>query len=125
MSVIPTRTRSIRTQATRNVSTRKLDQKGEGLIGGLINLFFGAIISIVALRFIFRLLGANADNSIVSWIYNASQPLVSPFFGIFNHDINVLTGRFEMETLLALIVYGVIASILASVFGGYRRTRTI
>jgi hypothetical protein len=121
------RSPSIRTQSTRKASTKKLDldQHGSGLIGGLISLFFGVIISIVALRFIFRLLGANADNSIVSWIYNASQPLVSPFFGIFGHDVNLLTGRFELDTLIALIVYGIIASVLSNAFGGYRRTHTV
>lgn len=92
-------------------------QRGYGLIGGIVSLFFSIILGIVALRFLFRLLGANPANGIVSWIYDASQPLVSPFFGIFNRDINVLTGRFELETLLALVVYGIIASIVTGLFG--------
>ena len=93
------------------------NQRGYGLIGAIVNLFFSVVISIVALRFIFRLLGANATNGIVAWIYNASAPLVAPFFGIFNHDINVLTSRFELESLAALIVYGIIAGIVTSFFG--------
>ena len=87
---------------------------------------FSIIISIVALRFVFRLLGANGDNGIVSWIYAASHPLVAPFFGIFNHDVNVLTGRFELETLLALVVYGIIATIATGFFGRtYNRPHSI
>lgn len=93
------------------------NQNGYGLIGGMVSLFFGLILSIVALRFLFRLLGANPSNSIVSWIYEASQPLVAPFFGIFNHDISLMTGRLELETLLALVVYGVIASLITGLFG--------
>ncbi len=104
----------------------RLNQKGYGLIGGLVSLFFGIILAIVAFRFIFRLLGANPDNGIVSWVYATSQPLVTPFFGIFNHDINLLTGRFEFETLIALVIYGVIASLVSRLFsGGYHRTHSV
>lgn len=102
------------------------NQKGYGLIGSLLSLFFGIIIAIVAFRFVFRLIGANPANEIVSWVYNASQPLVAPFFGILGHDINVAVGRFELDTLVALIVYSVIASLVSHAFGGsYGRTRTI
>lgn len=104
----------------------KYNQKGYGLIGGLVSLFFGIIIGIVAFRFIFRLLGANPANGIVSWVYEASTPLVSPFYGIFNRDITLATGRFELETLLALIVYGVIASLITGLFArGYRRPHSV
>jgi uncharacterized protein YggT (Ycf19 family) len=106
--------------------TRPLNQKGYGLIGGLVSLFFGVILAIVAFRFVFRLLGANPDNAIVSWIYAASQPLVAPFFGIFNLDMNLLTGRFEAATLVALVVYGVIASLITRLFaGGSRRAHSL
>ena len=106
-------TQQLKKQSTaRTYTTTRLNQQGYGLIAGVVSLVFGIIMAIVAFRFIFRLLGANPANSVVAWIYNASVPLVSPFFGIFNHDINVLTGRFELETLLALVVYGVIASLV-------------
>lgn len=110
----------------RIASTRVVNQKGYGFIGGIISLIFSIIIAIVALRFVFRLLGANADNGFVSWIYSISQPLVSPFFGIFGQDASVLSGRFEYESLIALIVYGVIGSILSGIFGRtWRHTPTI
>jgi hypothetical protein len=94
-----------------------INQKGEGLISALVSLFFGVILAIVAFRFIFRLLGANPSNALVSWIYDASAPLVSPFFGIFGRDISIATGgRLEFETLLALIVYGIIAALITGLF---------
>ena len=110
---------------TQSSAIKKIDQKGFGLISGIISLFFGIIIAIVAFRFVFRLLGANEANGIVAWIYAASQPLVSPFFGIFNRDINVLTGRFEFETLLALVVYAVIGSLLSNILGGRRHSHAV
>ena len=105
--------------------SRTPNQKGYGLISGLVSLFFGIILAVVAFRFVFRLLGANPDNAIVSWVYAASQPLVSPFFGIFNLDMNLVTGRFEVATLVALVVYAVIASIITNVLGGSRRPHAI
>lgn len=98
------------------------NQRGGSIIGGLISFIFGIIITIVALRFVFRLFGANASNDLVNWIYETSQPLVSPFFGIFNTDIDVTTGDFELETLIALIVYVLIAGLLSRLFAGPRTT---
>lgn len=106
--------------------SKSVNQKGYGVIAGLLNLIFSIIIGIVAIRFVFRLIGANSANAIVSWFYNASQPLVSPFFGIFGHDANILTGRFEFDTLVALIFYGIIAAVVTSLFSrSYHRTHSI
>lgn len=92
------------------------NQRGGSIIGGLISFIFGIIITLVALRFVFRLFGANASNGIVSWIYDVSEPFVRPFFGIFNADIDVTTGNFELGTLIALIVYALIAGLLTRLF---------
>ena len=103
-----------------------INQKGYGAVGALISLVLSIIIGIVAVRFVFRLIGANPDNSIVSWFYAASQPLVAPFFGIFGHDVSIATGHFEFDTLEALIVYGVIAAVITSLFGRmYHRPHSI
>jgi uncharacterized membrane protein len=102
---------------------KPLNQKGVvGIIGGLASLLFGLIIGVLALRFVFRLLGANPANGLVAWIYNASAPLVSPFFGIFNTPTELTSGRLEFETLIAILVYGIIASIIMSAlnFNGRR-----
>lgn len=105
-----------------NVTTLNNDQSGfVGILGGLVRLVFGLIVGILALRFVFRLLGANEANAIVSWIYQTSAPLVAPFFGIFNQTVNLATGRFEFETLLAILVYGVIGALVSGIFDSGRR----
>lgn len=87
-----------------------------GVVGaGIVNFVFGIILTVLALRFVLRLLGANGANAFVSTIYNFSQPLVAPFFGIFNYQAQLETARFEIATLIALLVYGIIAGILARV----------
>jgi uncharacterized protein YggT (Ycf19 family) len=106
------------TEITRN-------QRGYGLIGALVSLVFGVILAIVGLRFVFKLLGANPANAIVSWIYEMSEPLVAPFFGIFNADMSVTTGRFELSTLIALVVYAIIAALVTRLFSGGYRTHPV
>jgi hypothetical protein len=100
---------------------RQLDQRGYGFIAGIVSFIFGAIMALLAFRLLFRLLGANPTNAFVDWIYHTSEAFVRPFFGIFNTDINVVTGgRFEVETLVAIVVYGVVGSLLLALFS--RRT---
>lgn len=95
----------------------------QGFIGSIISLLAGFILGVLAFRFIFRLLGANPDNGIVAWVYNVSAPFVQPFFGMFNTGpVDTTVGAFEIATLVALIVYGVVAAIVlrAVAFGGRR-----
>ncbi len=87
-----------------------------GFIGAAaVNLVFGIILTLLSLRFVLRLLGANGENAFASMVYNLSQPLVTPFFGLFNYEAQLETARFEVATLVALLVYGVIAGVLARV----------
>jgi hypothetical protein len=100
------------------------DQRGiAGVIGGLVNLVFGFIMGLLVLRFVLRLFAANPDHPLVAWIYSTSGPLVAPFFGIFNTPTGLTAGRLEFETLIALVVYGLIAAVVSGAFSfGSRRT---
>lgn len=101
------------------------NQKGYGLIGGIVSLIFGFILIVVGFRFVFRLLGANPANQIVSWVYAVSEPLVAPFYNIFNLNMDVATGRFEIGTLIALIAYAAIAALITRLFAGGYRTHPV
>lgn len=69
----------------------------------------GVIETLLGLRFILILLGANASNGFVNFIYNTSEPLARPFFGIFNYTLNYGVARVEISTLVAMAVYALIA----------------
>jgi NADH:ubiquinone oxidoreductase subunit 5 (subunit L)/multisubunit Na+/H+ antiporter MnhA subunit len=94
-------------------------------MGALIYMIFGLIISTVGLRFLFRLFGANPSSGFVSLVYSLSTPLVTPFAGIFGQDTMVdsavVSGVFEWASLIALIVYGLIAAILSQIGSGVGR----
>ncbi|HJT56284.1 MAG TPA: hypothetical protein VJ761_07315 [Ktedonobacteraceae bacterium] len=63
---------------------------------------------ILALRFFFRLLGASQGSDFVMFLYNLSHVFVGPFNGIFN-DQALGHSVFEFSTIVAMIVYALIA----------------
>jgi YggT family protein len=73
----------------------------------------GVILALLALRFLLMLLGANRGSGFVNFIYSASHPFVSPFFGLFNYQEQFGAHRFEFETLIAMLVYGLVTVLLA------------
>ena len=79
----------------------------------LIWLVGGIIMAVLALRFLLRLLGANPENGFANLVYTMSHPFVAPFFGLFSYTEDLANGRFEFETLIAILVYGLVAWLLA------------
>jgi len=68
----------------------------------------GVLEVILALRLIFRLLGANEDNGFITFLYSLSHVFVGPFNGIFN-DQALGRSVFEISTVVAMLVYALIA----------------
>ncbi len=91
------------------------------MVARVIYTISAVITSLLALRFLLSLLGANPANSFANLIYSLSRPLVAPFFGLFNYNAQLGIARFEFETLIALIVYGLLAWILVRIFSGSPR----
>ena len=49
----------------------------------VITLVFTVIEVLLLIRFVLKLLSANADQALVSLIYGVTDPLIAPFRGIF------------------------------------------
>lgn len=79
-------------------------------LANIIWFVFGVIMILLGIRFVFALLGANPVNAVANFIYTTSHPFVAPFFGLFHYNV-VQTGasRFEIYTLVAILIYGLIA----------------
>lgn len=75
----------------------------------------GVLEVIMGLRLLFRLLGANEDNSFITFLYSLSHVFVGPFNGIFN-DQALGRSVFELSTVVAMLVYALIAWGLVSLF---------
>ena len=98
------------------------------MIANIIYALGGIVESLIGLRIILRLVGANPANGIVEFIYNWSTPFVAPFSGIFGVDATALhevgsatTSVFDWTALIALIVIGVIVGLIGTALGRPRR----
>ena len=68
----------------------------------------GLLEVVLAFRFVLKLLGANPVAGFTSFIYGISYPFAAPFLSVFKiTDVN--GSVFEWTTLLAILVYWLIA----------------
>ena len=86
--------------------------RGLNVAARLVSLVGGVITMILALRFILVLLGANAANGFANFIYTLSRPFVAPFYGLFNYQPQFGTVRFEWETLVAILFWGIVTWVI-------------
>ncbi len=92
----------------------------------------GVLEVVLFLRFFFRLLGANGGNSFITFLYGLSHVFVGPFNGIFNDQTLGTRSVFEISTIIAMIVYALLAwgivslarVIFAPSISGQRRVST-
>lgn len=83
----------------------------------IVHILESILLVLLAFRFVFALLGANAANAFVNFIYTVSWPFVYPFVGIFGYTSTtaVLTARVELYTLVAMAVWALVAWVLVKV----------
>jgi hypothetical protein len=73
-----------------------------------ISVCFSVLEVVLALRLLFRLLGANTQNSFITLLYGLSHVFVSPFNGMFNDQALGNHSVFEVSTLIAIALYALI-----------------
>jgi hypothetical protein len=81
----------------------------------VIYLLGGVLLTLLGIRFLLMLLGANPSNGFANFIYDVSHPFVAPFFGLFSYQEQFGASKFEFETLIAMVVYGALTLILARI----------
>jgi YGGT family len=74
----------------------------------IVSFLLGVLEMILALRFFFRLLGANQENSFILFLYQISQVFVAPFNGIFHDQALGTRSVFELSTLSAMLVFALL-----------------
>ncbi|TAH36704.1 YggT family protein [Candidatus Saccharibacteria bacterium] len=82
------------------------------ILARIVNFIGSLIVALLAIRFVLVIVGANAANGFVDFIYSASYPLVAPFFGIFNYQQDFGVAHIEWSTLLAIVVYAIATALL-------------
>ena len=78
----------------------------------IIYFILGLIDVLLAFRFILKLTGANTSSGFVTFIYDLTKIFILPFEGIFSKGSAEgleTTSVFEPATLIAIVVYGILA----------------
>lgn len=97
-------------QTTKEVrSSASPDGQGTNLAVNIVRFIEGVVLSLLAIRFILSLLGADRNNGFADFIYSVTHPFVAPFFGLFHYDTQYGVSKFELATLIAMLVYALVA----------------
>ncbi|MDQ3123720.1 MAG: YggT family protein [bacterium] len=112
--------------ATVQRDTVRTDQSvpGSVLAKRIVYYIGGALLFLLALRFLLLLLGASRNSGFVDFIYSLSGVFVAPFNGIFNEPTY---GRsvFDTATLVAMVVYAIVMVGIAKLFTLNKRNRDV
>lgn len=87
--------------------------RGQMIASRIIWYVAGVLLAVLGLRFMLALLGANPANGFANLVYSVSYPFVEPFFNLFGYSIHYGASSFETFTLVAMVIYGLIAFGLA------------
>jgi hypothetical protein len=68
--------------------------------------------TLLLFRFLLSLLGANRGNGFADFVFTVSAPFVQPFLGLFGFETAYGVSRIETETIVAALVYAVVAAII-------------
>lgn len=74
----------------------------------------------LSLRFVMRLLNADATSRLVDWIYDTTQPAVQPFFDLFPQVRGGDGFIVEFATLFALVTYVFLGFVVLAVVANNR-----
>jgi uncharacterized protein YggT (Ycf19 family) len=78
----------------------------------LLNVFIGAVLLFLGLRFVLRLFGANEANAFVGWVYEMSGVLLEPFRGVFPAHVFENQYVLEFSTIFAMLMYALLGLFL-------------
>ena len=76
----------------------------------------GIVEILLAFRFVLKLLGANPEAGFSSFVYSITYVFATPFLSVFRSSRIVEGSVFEWTTLLAILVYWVIAMGIIQLF---------
>jgi len=114
-TVVPQVDRSKKIPDRKSVATKMIE---------LVYLLLIILESVLALRFIFRLLGANDENPFIMFLYQATLVFTYPFTTLFEsplqNGIAVSAYKLEFTTLVAMGVYALMAYILVRIIDIFR-----
>lgn len=104
-----------------SAASRSDSVPGDVLAARIVYYIGGALLTLLTLRFILALFGANRLNPFADFVFNVSYPFVSPFFGLFSYEPQHGQSVLEPATIVAMIIYGILTVGIAKLFTLNRR----
>jgi hypothetical protein len=88
----------------------------ESVIAGVVWFVFGVIEVFIGIRFVLKLIGANAEAGFVQFVNGFSGIFMAPFEAILGTD-SVSGATLEWSALVAIVIYALIAWGLVTLIG--------
>ena len=88
----------------------------ESVIAGVVWFVFGVIEVFIGIRFVLKLIGANAEAGFVQLVNGFSDIFMAPFVAILGTD-SVSGATLEWSALVAIVIYALIAWGLVALIG--------
>lgn len=103
------------TTVQRQTVAQTSEADGRVVAGRIVWYIAGFIITLLALRVVLFLLGANQGSGFVDFLYAVSGVFAAPFYGIFPqpaYGVSVL----DSASLVAMVIYALVAWGVAKLF---------
>jgi hypothetical protein len=95
------------------------------ILAQVLYTFLLLIETLISFRFIFKLIRANENNRFVSVIYELSGIFVRPFEGIVGKDIEIGQFLVDVDSVVALIIYMILAYVVVEIIRVFRPRRKV
>jgi uncharacterized protein YggT (Ycf19 family) len=79
------------------------------------------IQTLIVFRIILKIINANPDNSIVSWVYNLSQTFIDPFNGIVAQQMSIDRFIIELTPIIALVFFSIFGFVFSELSKSFRQ----
>ena len=91
------------------------------MLARIIKLASRVVAGVIVVGIALHVLGANADNAVVSLVYDVCRPLVAPFKDLF--DLDDAKWQIAVNWGIAAAVYAAVGTLLARLLAGARPRR--
>ena len=89
-----------------------------------VYLALGIVVGLIIIRVILKALAANTHAGFTRFVYGFTQPLVTPFQGIFATHRTSNGSVFEFSSVVAIVVYALVAWVIVRLAALTSRRRT-
>lgn len=79
------------------------------------------IQTLLVFRIILKIINADANNSLVSWVYNLTSNFIEPFKGIVPEEMIVDRFTLELTPIVALVFFSIVSFVFSELSKSFRQ----